>query len=152
MIFRLLLLFTIVPAIELVILLQIHHAIAASYGTLVGLLVTVGTIAFTGIVGAALARQQGLGVLRQLQTQMKQGQVPGQAIGDGVLILVGSAFLLTPGFLTDLVGFSLLIPVTRKLFRDRLTAWIQHRIRVQKSGGADVFVVDSVEAREAPIE
>ncbi|MBT5020882.1 MAG: FxsA family protein [Planctomicrobium sp.] len=142
---RLLLLFTLIPFIELVILLQVHHAISEVWGNGVGLLITVGTIIFTGIVGAALARQQGLSVIRQVQQQMGQAQVPGEALADGILVLIGAALLLTPGFLTDIFGFSLLIPGSRRFYRHRIIKWFQQRVRVHKSGGADVFVVDPVE-------
>ena len=148
MIFRLLLLFTIVPAIELVILLQVHHLVASRFGTLVGLLVTVGTIVITGVTGAALARQQGMDVLRQLREQMQQGELPGQALADGVLVLIGAALLLTPGFLTDMVGFSLLIPASRKFYRERLMEWMRNRVRLHRSGGSEVFVVDAVDPHD----
>lgn len=141
---RILLLFTLIPFVELVVLLQVHHAVSAMFGAGMGLLVTLGTIVVTGVVGAALARQQGIGVLRQVQSEMAQGQVPGRALADGILVLLGAAFLLTPGFLTDIAGFSLLFPVSRAFYRRKVVEWFQHNVRVQKAGGADVFVVDSV--------
>lgn len=144
MFIRLLLLFTLIPFIELVILLQVHHAISEVWGNGIGLLITVGTIIFTGIIGAALARQQGLSVIRQVQQQMGRAQVPGQALADGLLVLIGAALLLTPGFLTDIFGFSLLIPGSRQFYRHRIRNWFQQKVRVHKSGGADVFVVDPV--------
>lgn len=144
MFIRLLLLFTLIPFIELVILLQVHHAISEVWGNGIGLLITVGTIIFTGIIGAALARQQGLSVIRQVQQQMGRAQVPGQALADGLLVLIGAALLLTPGFLTDIFGFSLLIPGSRQFYRHRIMNWFQQKVRVHKSGGADVFVVDPV--------
>lgn len=144
MIFRLILLFTLIPFIELVLLLQVHHAIASAWGAAIGMLVTLGTIVITGIAGAALARQQGLNVLRQVQSQMQRAQVPGLALADGLLVLIGAALLLTPGFLTDIFGFSLLIPGSRAIYRRGLLNWFQQRVRVHRSGGPDVFVVDPV--------
>lgn len=125
----LILLLTVVPALELVILLQVHHAIASVWGSGTALLVTIGSIAVTGVVGAALARHQGIRVLSDLQQRMVQGELPGQALMDGVLILIGAALLLTPGFLTDLFGFSLLIPVTRSWYRNLLSRWIRRKIQ-----------------------
>lgn len=161
MIFRLLLLFTLVPFVELVLLLQIHHAISTIWGPGIGLLVTLGSIVLTGIAGAALARQQGLGVLRKFQSQTRQGQLPGDALADGMLILFGAALLLTPGILSDVLGFSLLIPFTRNWHRRLLLTWAKHNAQVHSSfqqtdfrnggfptGGfgyseqVDVFVVD----------
>ncbi|MEW4529185.1 FxsA family protein [Maioricimonas sp. JC845] len=138
MLIRLILLLTVVPIAELVVLLQVHHAIAEAFGTGVGLLVTVGSIAATGVAGAALARQQGLGVLRDLQQRLGRGEIPGQTITDGVLILIGAALLLTPGFLTDLCGFSLLIPMSRAIWRRVLKQRFQ---RMVQSGNASVIFV-----------
>lgn len=129
MLLYLILLLTIVPVLELVVILQVHHAIASSWGSGRALLVTIGTIVATGIAGAALARHQGMNVLRRLQAQMSQGQLPGQPLLDGVLILVGAALLLTPGFLTDILGFSLLIPVSRMLYRKLLLRWVQRKMQ-----------------------
>ena len=115
MLSRLLLLFIIVPAIELVLLIQM--------GQWIGTLPTIGLIVVTGIVGAYLARQQGLRVLMRVQQETQAGQMPGEALLDGAMILVAGAVLMTPGVLTDVFGFLLLIPVTRKLFRG--IAWRQ---------------------------
>ncbi|TWT47907.1 phage T7 F exclusion suppressor FxsA [Thalassoglobus neptunius] len=152
MIYRLFLLFTIVPAIELVVLLQVHHYVSEAWGMGTGLLVTIGTIFLTGIVGAWLARQQGASVLRQLQTQLRNQQMPGQALADGVLVLIGAALLLTPGFLTDICGFSLLIPTTRATYRRMVMKWFEQYLRRRRAGGADVFVVDAVPSDKSPTD
>lgn len=117
MLSRLLLLFILVPTLELILLIQI--------GRWIGTLPTVGLIALTGIVGAYLARQQGLKVLRQIQQELQNGRVPGEALLDGAMILVAGAVLMTPGVLTDAFGFTLLIPQSRRLIRR--VAW--HRIQ-----------------------
>lgn len=128
MLLYLILLLTIVPFVELVILLQVHHAVSTAFGPGAGLLATLGTVIVTGIIGASLARQQGLSVLKKLQLSMNQGDLPGTAMADGVLILIGAALLLTPGFLTDLFGFSLLIPVTRIAYRKVLIKWAKGKM------------------------
>lgn len=110
---RLALLFVIVPVVELILLIEI--------GQVVGLLPTVGLVVFTGVTGAWLARAEGVRVFFQFQRELASGRLPGQSLLDGISVLIGGAFLLTPGVLTDLVGFSLLVPVTRR--------WIQRRIR-----------------------
>jgi UPF0716 protein FxsA len=125
----LILLLTVVPALELVLLLQVHHAIASAWGDGTALLVTIGSIAATGMAGALLARHQGLAVLRELQQRTVQGELPGQPLMDGVLILIGAALLLTPGFLTDLFGLSLLVPVSRRAYRKLLSRWMRRKIQ-----------------------
>jgi UPF0716 protein FxsA len=110
---RLALLFVIVPIVELMLLIEL--------GQYIGLLPTLGLVMLTGVSGAWLARAEGLRVLFQFQNELASGHLPGQALLDGISVLIGGAFLLTPGVLTDVVGFSLLLPVTRR--------WIQRRVR-----------------------
>lgn len=113
MLARLALLFVVVPLLELVVLIQL--------GQIVGLWPTIGLVVLTGIVGAALARAQGLRTLWAFQESTTRGALPTNAIQDGLAILVGGALLLTPGLLTDVLGFALLLPPTRR--------WIQARVR-----------------------
>lgn len=110
---RLALLFVIVPIVELVLLIEL--------GQLVGLLPTLALVVFTGVAGAWMARAEGLRVFFRFQRELASGRLPGQAMLDGLSVLVGGAFLLTPGVLTDVAGFSLLVPVTRR--------WIQRGVR-----------------------
>ncbi len=109
MFLRLLFLFTVVPLIELFLLVKI--------GTVVGVWPTVALVVLTGALGAALARQQGLGVLKRLNADLATGKLPTNALIDGALILVAGAVLLTPGLLTDAFGFFLLIPQGRAMVR-----------------------------------
>jgi UPF0716 protein FxsA len=119
---KLLFLFIVVPAVELILLIKL--------GGLIGLFPTVAIIFFTGALGATLARWQGLSVIRQIQTQMAQGQLPANALFDGVIILLAGALLLTPGFLTDIVGFLSLVPGVRNMIKrgiqKRVEKSIQH--------------------------
>ncbi len=107
---KLLLLFVIVPAIELALLIQV--------GIHLGTWPTLALIVFTGIVGAYLARMQGLAVLTRAQEQMSRGELPAGSLVDGVMILVAGALLMTPGILTDAVGFSLLVPALRNRIKE----------------------------------
>lgn len=107
MLSRLLLLFIVVPAVELYLLIRM--------GQWIGPLPTVGLIVVTGIIGAYLTRQQGLQIWRRVQDEMQSGQIPGGALLEGAMILVAGAVLMTPGILTDALGFLLLIPPSRKL-------------------------------------
>jgi UPF0716 protein FxsA len=119
----LLLLFIIVPAVELALLIEV--------GSLIGTVNTILLIVITGFVGAGLARWQGLQVLRQVQQEMAEGRPPGGALVDGVIILLAGALLVTPGILTDAFGFMCLVPgfrglVKRELWR-RLKRSIENR-------------------------
>jgi UPF0716 protein FxsA len=104
-----LLLLIIVPALEIGLLVLSGQAF--------GLIPTVLLIITTGILGAYLAKKQGMEALRKAQQDMQYGQLPGDAIIDGLCILVGGVVLLTPGFITDAIGFLLLLPPTRKMFK-----------------------------------
>lgn len=119
MLLRLAALFVLVPLAELAILVWL--------GGRVGLVPTIGLVIFTGILGAALARQQGLATLARFRQKVEGGGIPGEELADGLLILVAAAVLLTPGLLTDLAGFALLMPGLRGPVRRRLRAWIERR-------------------------
>ncbi|GIW41824.1 MAG: hypothetical protein KatS3mg076_2401 [Candidatus Binatia bacterium] len=117
---RLLLLFVFLPVVELALLIEI--------GRRIGTWETVFLVVGTGILGASLARRQGLGVLRRFQEETQAGKLPGDAIFDGVLILVAGALLVTPGVITDAVGFLCLMPPTRRLVKRAVWRWIERRI------------------------
>jgi UPF0716 protein FxsA len=117
---RLALLFTLVPLVELVILIRIGQAI--SLGP------TLGIIILTGVVGAMLAKRQGLRTLSDIQAELAQGRVPTAALVDGLMILVAGSLLVTPGVLTDAVGFVLLVPVSRRILRQRLRRYFEKRV------------------------
>jgi|TARA_B100000315_G_C14157980_1_gene398730 UPF0716 protein FxsA len=123
MLARLFLLFTIVPLVELYLLFKI--------GSYLGALNTIVLILVTGVLGAFLARLEGLRTLRQITRSLSQGIVPAEEMVDGVLIFISGLFLVTPGVLTDIVGLFLLIPQTRTLFKK----WLRKRFdRMVASG------------------
>lgn len=107
-------LFVLVPALELYLLIQV--------GTVIGAWNTFLLILATGLLGSWLAKSQGLATWRAMNQRFGQGQIPGKELMDGAIILVCAALLLTPGILTDAIGLAGLIPVTRALFRNTLTA------------------------------
>lgn len=117
---RLFLLFVVVPAVELVLLVEI--------GQNIGTLPTLGLIIATGLAGSALARSQGLSVWRKFQARLAEGRMPGDEIVDGLIILVAGALLLTPGVLTDVVGLAGLIPVTRRALRKPIKEHLTTRV------------------------
>ncbi len=118
---KLALLFVIVPLLELALLIEV--------GQMVGFLPTMALVVFTGVTGAWLARLEGLRTLWKLREDLARGRLPGQAIMDGMSILVGGALLLTPGILTDFVGFSLLLPVTRRAIQRRVRQGLEQSLK-----------------------
>jgi len=118
---RLLLLFILVPALDLILLIEI--------GQLVGTLPTIGLIIFTGVLGAFLVRRQGLKVLARMTDEFRAGQLPTDAIFDGAIILIAGALLMTPGILTDTLGFLCLIPATRRMIKRVIWSRIERAIR-----------------------
>jgi len=117
---RLALLFVGVPLLELLILVRL--------GQVVGFWPTVGLVVLTGFAGAALARFEGLRTLLSIQGELAMGRLPGNALFDGLAILVGGALLLTPGILTDVLGFSFLFPPTRKLLLGRIRKGLEGQL------------------------
>lgn len=119
------LLFTLVPLAELWLLFQLSG--------MFGFWTTIFVVIATGALGASLARWQGWRALHRVQTEMRQGMLPAQALGDGVLILVAGVLLITPGILTDVLGLSLLIPPLRAGIRKGIQLWMAKHIQVQTS-------------------
>jgi UPF0716 protein FxsA len=122
MLAKLFLLFTIIPIIELFVLIPLGGAI--------GVGPTIAIIVATGIIGAWLGKKQGLEAYRRIQEDLATGQLPGDAIMDGLLVLIACTLLVTPGVLTDAVGLTLLIPPARKplkkWMRGRFTNMLQN--------------------------
>ena len=104
-----LLLIIIIPVAEISVLLL--------SGNLIGVWPTIGLLLFTGVLGAYLAKRQGLETIKRAQEQLQYGQMPGEAILDGIRILAGGILLLTPGFISDILGLLLLIPPSKFLFQ-----------------------------------
>lgn len=85
-------------------------------------------ILLTGAAGAYLAKRQGLQIFRLIQVQLSRGEMPTDAVIDGVFILLGGIFLLMPGFLADVAGVLLLIPMTRAILRTLIKGWLWKQI------------------------
>ena len=142
MFFRLLLLFTVIPLVELALLLYLADLTDWRW--------TLGLVIVTGLVGTWLARSEGFRTYRRIQQELQAGRLPGASMVDAVMIFVAGALLVTPGILTDLFGMTLLIPVFRAYYRKRLISWFQTHFTVQSysAGGGDTFgrrpeVIDS---------
>jgi UPF0716 protein FxsA len=118
----LVILFIGVPFAELYVLIQVGHAI--------GVLNTLGLLLLVSIVGAWLAKREGIGVFRRMQAALNAGRVPGAELVDGFLILLAAALMLTPGFLTDIVAIFLLLPPVRAVVRRTLRRSFARRIEI----------------------
>ena len=142
---RLLILFILVPIIELALLLQI--------GQWIGTPATLALIVATGALGAFLARRQGLGVLREAQSEMAKGRLPAGQMVEGLLILVAGAVLMTPGVVTDAFGFFCLVPAGRRLLKTYLGRRFERAVRdgdvnVSLDFGARFYGASSREPRD----
>ncbi len=119
----LLLLFLIVPAIEIALFIQI--------GGIIGVLPTLLLIVITAVIGVALLRAQGLVTMVRMQENLRRGEIPAVELIEGVMLLISGAFLLTPGFFTDTVGFLILLPAIR---RD-IAVWLLFRSGIIRAAG-----------------
>ncbi len=121
MFLKLFLAFTLIPLIELYLLIKV--------GTTVGILNTLLLVIITGAAGAYLARLQGLQVMFRVRARLQQGEMPADDLLDALIIFVAGIVLLTPGLLTDIAGLLLLFPVTRfwikKKLQQKLRHWMQ---------------------------
>jgi UPF0716 protein FxsA len=116
----LLLIFIIIPLIELAVILKVNSFIGIGW--------TLGLIIITAFVGVKLLRQQGISTLLRANQKMQQGQMPAQEMAEGFLLALAGALLLTPGFVTDAAGFILLVPATRKALVHKVMAFIAPRM------------------------
>ena len=129
MLLKLFLAFTLIPIIELYLLIEV--------GTIIGALNTVILVIVTGFAGAWLARMQGMQTMIRVRSSLQQGIMPTEELMDALLIFMAGIVLLTPGFVTDAAGLLLLIPETRNHFkrflRYKFDRWIQNQnIHIQR--------------------
>ena len=134
---RLLLLFILLPLVELILLLWLAD--------LTSWQVTVLFVIVTGAVGVWLVRRQGFRTWRRITEEFAAGKLPAEALWDAAMILVAGALLLTPGVLTDLVGLTLLIPPCRRWYRRRIVRWFNAHTTVHYRSSDT-----SAEPRRAP--
>ena len=125
MFIRLLAAFIIVPLIELFLLLQLANVTSVGITFLV--------VVVTGIIGSMLARREGVMAWFRFRTALAEGRMPSQEIQDGLMIVFAAALLLTPGLLTDALGFTLLVPAGRALIRRVVLSRYMQGFNVQVS-------------------
>lgn len=156
----LVLLFIVVPLVELYVIIKV--------GELIGALPTIALLLLDSFLGAALLRSQGRAVWRRFNLALAEGRVPAAETFDGAMVIFGGALLITPGFITDAVGLILLLPPTRALIRRALAGWIRRRLamgervvmwtygrprhgRPRPGGAGERYDIDGA-AREVPEE
>ena len=120
-------LFIAIPILEMVVLIQV--------GQQIGALWTIVLVLLTAFIGINLLRYQGLSTLSRATWRMQSGQIPAQEMLEGILLAVGGALLLTPGFVTDTIGFLLLVPFTRQFFASRLMGRFKSFASANAAGG-----------------
>ena len=120
MFLKLLLLFIVTPLVEMAILIELGRRFGTWH--------TIGIVLLTGLIGASLAKVQGLQVYRNLMSSLYNGELPHNYLIEGLLLLIGGALLITPGVLTDFVGFILVLPWTRSLVRERVKSQLRKRL------------------------
>jgi len=120
---KLIALFVLVPIVELYVLLEI--------GKKIGVFSTIAIIIVTGIVGAYLVKKQGFYILFRVKNQMNEGMIPTDSLLEGLLVIIGGIFLITPGIITDITGFLLIIPQSRFIFFKFAKQWLIHKLKVQ---------------------
>jgi len=124
MLLKIILLLTLVPVLELYILIRLAEAWGLTEAVLL--------VIVTGVVGGWLARREGVRAFKRVQDEANQGHLPADALLDSVLIFIAGAFLVTPGVLTDVAGLCLLLPPTRALVRVRIKRWLKRKIEQGK--------------------
>ena len=120
MLIRLILLFTVLPLMELYLLIKVGGYLGASP--------TIMIVLITGIIGGLLARSQGLSVQRQIRMDLQNGIIPTDSLVDGLFILIAGALLITPGMITDVFGFSLMVPGFRGWLKKKLKDYFKRKL------------------------
>lgn len=133
----LLLLFTIVPAVEIYLLINI--------GSQIGGVNTIAIVVITGVLGASLAKTQGLSILNKIQQDLSKGVLPADQLIHGLLVFGGGLLLLTPGFLTDFLGLSMVIPGTRHL----IVNWLRVKFERGISNGNIFFTSTTFKSNDS---
>ena len=129
MLLKLFLAFTLIPLVEIYLLIKLGQ----NFGAITSILLVI----FTGILGAYLAKMEGLRTLFRLQETLREGGMPGEELLDALLIALAGLVLITPGFITDAVGFLLLVPFTRMFVKN----WLKERLRAKSIRDEDDIII-----------
>ena len=124
MFFKLFLIFSVIPVIELALLIKV--------GSLIGTMNTIAIVIVTALIGAYLVKLEGIGVIYRMQRDMSQGMFPAEELMNGVMILIAGALLLTPGFFTDVLGFLMVFPASRGAIKKLLKRYIERHMDMRR--------------------
>lgn len=122
MLFKIFLLLTIIPIVEIFILFKIAE-VTTIWTTIV-------LVIATGFAGAYLAKREGVAILASVKRELNEGRVPGNQLLNGLCVLIGGILLITPGLLTDITGFTLVLPGTRQLYIKIIRRWLTNMIQM----------------------
>jgi UPF0716 protein FxsA len=120
MFFKLFLIFAVIPMVELSLLIKI--------GSIIGTMNTIMIVILTAVIGAYMVRMEGIGVWFRIQKSLMEGIFPAEELIDGIMILIAGAVLLTPGLVTDILGFLMVFPLTRGFIKNILKKYFENRI------------------------
>ncbi|MCC4308022.1 FxsA family protein [Alcanivorax marinus] len=121
--------------LTLLVFALIEVMVLAAVADLIGWPVTIVAVVATALIGSALFRRQGLDTWTRLNERMNRGEMPGRELVEGMMLLLGGAFLITPGFISDAVGFALLLPQSRRALADRMIRRGTVQAFASRSGG-----------------
>ncbi|NTS75315.1 FxsA family protein [Catenovulum sp. SM1970] len=126
MFIKLFLLFAVMPILEIALLLEV--------GDMIGGWTTLAIVILTAFFGAKLVREQGISTIQTMQAKAAQGEMPAMSLVEGLLLLIAGVLLVTPGFITDILGLAFAIPMTRKVIAKAAYEQFKHNISVQSAG------------------
>ena len=134
--------FIVLPIAELYLILKV--------GDLIGVFWTVALLAADSVIGSLLLRSQGRAAWRRLNEALAEGRMPHREVQDGVLVVFGGAFLITPGFITDVIGLLLLLPPTRPIVRRLVMRALTRRVERRMTRPQSDFDVEGTATEHEP--
>jgi len=146
-------LFLVIPIVEIFFLIKV--------GEIIGAWPTIFLVVLTAVIGAGLLRQQGLSVLTRFQNNIGKGKLPAQEMVEGIILAVGGALLMTPGFVTDTIGFLCLLPFSRGFIAKYIIKRSSIQMKAQMSGVSqgsyrqqrdDIIEAEYTEVTESALE
>lgn len=137
MFFKLFLMFTVIPFVEVTILLQLSKYLGVGS--------TIFMVLFSGILGAFFVRREGFSIWFKLQKELQEGQIPSDQIFNGILLLIAGIVLVTPGLLTDLLGYILIIPFTREAVKKIIVERVKKKYSTVSNGFAETTTYETIE-------
>lgn len=137
MFFKLFLMFTIIPFVEVTLLLQLSKYL--------GIGSTIFMVLFSGLLGAYFVRREGFTIWFRLQKELQEGRVPSDQIFNGLLLLIAGIVLVTPGLLTDALGYILIIPYTREIVKKIIVERVKKKYTTVSNGFAETTTYETIE-------